>query len=100
MLDARTANKIIQNSCFKKKVSLEEQKVLKADQFLRRKQIAYLIYDNFRVTCVNDSVLDYVDLFSIVFRNDNVQEFDRRWDEIFLSIEQFPLDDILESLYK
>ena len=33
-------------------------------------------------------------------RNDNIQEFDTRWDEILLSMEQFPLDDILESLYK
>ena len=103
LLDARIAsalNKIIQNSCFKKEISLEEQKVLKADQFLCEKQIAYLIYDNFRVTCVNDSVLDYANLFSSVLRNDNIQEFDRRWDEIFLSMAQFPLDDILESLYK
>ena len=38
MLDARIAsalNKIIQNSQFKKKVSLEEQKAQKEDQFLR-----------------------------------------------------------------
>ena len=84
----------------KKKFTLEEQKVLKADQFLSGKQIAYLIYDNFRVTCVNRSVLDYADLFSIVLRNDNIQELDRRWDEIFLSMEQFPPDDIVESLYK
>ena len=75
LLDARIAsalNKIIQKYC-KKAISLEEQKVLKADQFLCEKQIAYLIYENFRVTCVNHSVLDYADLFSIVLRNDNIQ---------------------------
>ena len=33
-------------------------------------------------------------------RNDNIQEFDTRWDEFLLSMEQFPPDDILESLYK
>ena len=40
MLDARTAsalNKIIQKSNFKKKVSLEEQKVQKEDRFSSRK---------------------------------------------------------------
>ena len=37
--------------------------------------------------------------FSIVLRHDNIQEFDGRWDEILLSMEQFPPDDILESLY-
>ena len=48
MLDAKIAsalNKIIQNSQFKKKVSLEEQKAQKEDPFLRGRQIAFMIYD-------------------------------------------------------
>ena len=48
MLDARFAcalKKIIQNSHFKKKVSLEEQKAQKEDRFLRERQIAFMIYD-------------------------------------------------------
>ena len=47
MLDAKIACvlfKIIQNSQFKKKVSLEEQKAQKDDRFLRGRQIAFLIY--------------------------------------------------------
>ena len=46
LLDARIAsalNKIIQNSHFKKKVSLEEQKAQQEDRFLRGGQIAYMI---------------------------------------------------------
>ena len=102
-LDARIVsalNNIIQNSYFKKKVSLEEAKAQKQDRFLRGRHIAYLICDYFRVMGVNDSVLDYADLFTVAFRNDNIQEFETRWDEILLSMEQFPPDDILESLYK
>ena len=60
MLDARTAsslNKIIQNSYFEKKVSLEEQKAQKEDRFLRGRQIAFIIYDNFRVTGAQDTAL-------------------------------------------
>ena len=76
MLDARIAaalNKIIQNSHFKKKVSLEEQKAQKDDRrFLRGRRIAYLIYDYFRVTGAHDTVLDYAVLFSITLRDDNV----------------------------
>ena len=66
-------NKIIQNSYFKKKVSLEEQKAQNEDRFLRGRQTAYMIYDYFRVTGAHDSVLDYADLFSIILRNDDVQ---------------------------
>ena len=68
LLDARIAsalNKIIQNSQFKKNVSLEEQKAQKEDRFLRGRQIAYMIYDYFRVTGAHDTVLDYPDLVSI-----------------------------------
>ena len=56
LLDARIAsalNKIIQNTRFKKKVSLEEMKAQKEDRFLRGRQIAYLIYEYFRVTGAN-----------------------------------------------
>ena len=76
VLDARIAsalNKIIQNSYFKKKVCLKEQKAHKEDRFLRGRQIVYMIYDYFRVTGVHDTVLDCADLFSITLRNDDVQ---------------------------
>ena len=46
MLNAKFAsvlNKIIQNSHFKKKISLEEQKAQKEDRFLRGRRIAYTI---------------------------------------------------------
>ena len=59
VLDAKIAsalNRIIHNTQFKRKVSLEEQKAQKEDRFLRGRQIAYLIYEYFRVTGANDSV--------------------------------------------
>ena len=40
----------------------------------------------------------YLQLF--VLRNDDIQEFDSKGDEILLSKTQNPSDDILESLYK
>ena len=103
VLDARIAsalNKIIQNTRFKKKVSLEEIKAHKEDRFLRGRQIAYLIYEYFRVTGANDSVENCADLFKVGLRNDDIQEFDSKWDETLLSMTHIPSDDILESLYK
>ena len=77
--DARIAsalNKIIHNSHFKRRISLEERKAQKQDRFLRGRQIAYLIYDYFRVTGANDSVGNCADLFTVGLRNDDIQEFD------------------------
>ena len=103
VLDAKIAsalNRIIHNTRFKKKVSLEEQKAQKEDRFLQGRQIAYLIYEYFRVTGANDSVENDADLFTIVLRTDDIQEFGSKWDEILLSMTQIPSDDILEGLYK
>ena len=102
VLDARIAsalNRIIHNSHFKRRVSLEEQKAQKQDRFLRGKQIAHLIYEYFRVTRANDSVENYADLFTNGLRNDDIQEFDSKWDGI-LSMTKIRLDDIFEGLYK
>ena len=103
VLDARIAsalNKIIHNSHFKRIISLEEQMAQKEDRFLRGRQIAYLIYEQFRVTGTDDSVENYTDLFTIALRNDDIQEFDSKWDGILLSMTKIPHDDILEGLYK
>ena len=102
VLDAKIAsalNWIIQNTRFKKNVSLVEMEAQKEDRFLRRRQIAYLIYECFRVTGANDSVENYADLFTIVLRNDEIQEFDSKWGEFLSSLTQIPSDDILEGLY-
>ena len=103
VLDAKIASaldRIIHNTQFKRKFSLEEQKAQKQDRFLRGRQIAYLIYEYFRVTGANDSVENYADLFTIALRNDDIQEFDSKWDGILLSMTKIPSDDILEGLYK
>ena len=67
---------------------------------LTRKTVASMIYDYFRVTSAHDTALDYADFFSVTHHDNNVQEFDTRWDEVLLSTSKIPSDDVLESLYK
>ena len=103
VLDARIAsalNKIFHNSQFKRRISLEEQKAQKEDRFLRGRQIAYLIYDQFRVTGTHDSVENYTDLFTIGLRNDEFMNSILSGTEYLLSMTKIPHDDILEGLYK
>ena len=103
VLDAKIAsalNRIIHDTQFKRKVSLEEQKAPKEDRFLRGRRIAHLIYEYFQVTGANDSVENYADLFTIALRNDDIQEFDAKWDGILKSMTKIPSDDILEGSYK
>ena len=59
-----------------------------------------MIYEYFRVTGANDSLENYADLFTICLRNDDIQEFDSKWEGISLSMTKIPSDDILEGLYQ
>ena len=65
---------------------MEDQKAQKEDRFLRGRQIAYLIHEYFRVSGANDAVDNYADLFTVALRNDDIQEFDSKWDGILLSM--------------
>ena len=52
MLDTKIASalkKIISNPFLKKRINLEEHKAPTQDRFLRGRQIAYMIYEHFRV---------------------------------------------------
>ena len=59
-----------------------------------------MIYHHFRVTGAHDTVLDYADLLSVTLHDDDVREFETRWDDVLLSLSEIPSDDFLESVYK
>ena len=85
MLDANIASslkKIIHNSNFKKRNNLAVQKAQLDDRFLRGKQIAFMIYEFFRVTGAHEAILGYPELFGIIFHGGDVQGFFTRWDEV------------------
>ena len=104
VLDARIAsalNKIIHNSNFKRRISLEEQKAQKEDRFLRGRQIGYLIYEYFLVTGAFTILSRTTPTFSLlVFKMTGFRKFDSKWNGILLSMTKIPPDDILEGLYK
>ena len=103
-LDAKIAtalNQDHQNSQFKKRRSASRSREpQKEDWFLRGRQIAFMVCDNIRVPGAHDAVLNCADLFSVTLHDDNIQEFDTRWDEILLSMTKSPPNDVPESLYK
>ena len=67
------------------------------DKFLRGRQIAYMIYDHCRATGAYESVQGLSDLFTFRFQNDDVQDFDERWDQALLSTNETLTDTILEG---
>ena len=105
MLDAMIASALSglldKHVRFRKRVSVEEQRAQKYDRFLRRERpISYMIYEYFRATGSHEAVQGLSDLFSIRLQNDDVQDFDVRWDQALFSASDMPSDVILEGLYK
>ena len=98
LLQHRTESSIIPNS--KERSVWRIRRPRSRIVSFRGRQIAYLIYEYFQVTGGNDSVENYADLFTIALRNDDIQEFDSKWDGTLLSMTKIPHDDILEGLYK
>ena len=93
MLDAKIAsalNKIIQNSQFKKKVSLEEQNPERGPVSMRKTDRLHDPRPLFELLVLIDTILDTLILFSYTLRDDNIQEFDTRWDEVLLSMSKIP----------
>ena len=59
-----------------------------------------MIYEYFRATGAYEAVQGLSTLFARSLQNDDVQDFDVRWDEALLSASEIPTEMILEGLYK
>ena len=60
----------------------------------------YMIYQYFRATGAYEAVQGLSTLFTISLQNDDVQDFDVRWDQALFSVSKMPSDVILEGLHK
>ena len=103
VLDAKIVSalkRIIRNTRFKRKVSLEEQKSPKRGPFPLWKTDRL---PDLRVLPGHWSqrfVENYADLFTAALRHDDIQEFASKWDGILLSMTKIPSAQILEGLFK
>ena len=84
---------------FRKKISVEEQKAQRDSRFLRGRHIAYSIFEYFRPTGSCDEIQGLSGLFSIKLENDDIQDFELRWEQALLLTSDPPSDKVLEGLY-
>ena len=59
-----------------------------------------MICAHFRATGAHETIQSLSDLFNIRLQNDDVQDFDVRWDQALLSASEIPTDVTLEGLHK
>ena len=65
---------------FRKKISVKEQRAQKDNRFLRERQISYLVHEYFRPAGSKDEIQGLSGLFSIKLENDDIQDYDIRWE--------------------
>ena len=85
---------------FKRRDHTEEQKAQQDKRFLKGRPIAYMICEYFKVSGTREPLLDDHDQLRVQLKNENVQGFDTKWDEVLLSMTKVPDADILEDLFK
>ena len=103
MLDAKIASalkKLLTSVHFRRRISVEGQRAQKDDRFSRGRQIAYMIYEHFRATGAFEALQGLSDTFNIHLQNDDVQDFDTRWDQALLAASEIPTGMVLEGFYK
>ena len=59
---------------------------------LTGRQIAWMIYEHFRLTDMDGAVLEFTDLLRVELKGDNLRAFDTSWDETLLAMAQMPED--------
>ena len=84
---------------FRKRVSVEEQRAPKYGRFFRGRQFVYMKNEHFRATGAHQAVQGLADFFNIRSQNDDIQDFDVRWDQALVSASDTLSDMILDGLY-
>ena len=101
MLDALIASalkKLLNTQThFRKRVKCRRAASSKTRPILTRKTDCVQIYEYFRATGACEAVQGLSNLFAFSLQNDDVQDFDVRWDHALLSVSEMPTDMILED---
>ena len=83
----------------RKKIRVEDQRAQEDNRCLRGRQIASLTYEYFRPTGSFDEIQGLLGLSSIKMENDDIQDFDLRWEQALLLISDPPSDKVLAGPY-
>ena len=80
---------------FKRWVFIQEEAAQEAKRFLTGRQVAWMIYEYFKVSDTDESVLDLDEILKVELKNNNVQSFTVRWDVTLIAMKK----EILDNLY-
>ena len=92
VVSRRSSTKLQKKGLHSLRSSKEREK-----RFLTGRQVAWMIYEYFKVSDTEESVLDLNEISEVGLKNDNVQSFNTRWDETTTAMKKQPNAEILDS---
>ena len=64
------------------------------------RQIAYRIFEHFTLPAASKEQLDVNHIFNLELKNDNLKQFNSKWDEIIIQLPEEPADNWIEPMYR
>ena len=84
---------------FRKKVHLMDEKLLSQNRMLNGRQMAWMMFQEFKRTDVEIGMTEFRDLQNIRIKGDNLVAFIHDWDTCMFGMKTEPPKAILESLF-
>ena len=85
---------------FKRKVQVKETELSLKGVPLTGRQITWMLYDYFKVSSNDGTLLDWNEILNVELKGDNLAQFQTDWEQTMLSINEIPTESMLESLLR
>ena len=84
-----------------RQIQIMEDKVAKTTkQMLKGRQIAWIVFERFKLNEEHGYVLDFEDLFNLELKNNNTRAFLNDWEQVYIGLKEIPPESVLESLFR
>ena len=88
---------MIHGDC-KRKVFIQEEAAQKEKRFPTGRQLAWMTYEDFKVSETDESVLDFNEILKVEFKKDNALSLNTRWDETIIAMQKQLDEEVLDNL--
>jgi hypothetical protein len=101
-LDAKLATALgnILTGELARQINVVEERLALQMKMIKGRQIAWMIFEHFRITETEGAILEFEDLIAIELRGDNIKQFLNDWESCLINLKAVPPPEILESLFR
>ena len=85
---------------FKRQVATKEEELSKKHKMLNGRQLYYMILKDLERPTTEMELQTWEDLLTAELLNDNLRDFQTRWDRALMRVPEKPTDSFLENLYR